>query len=283
MLDVTREYAASRLAAAGEADRWAGCHAAYFLALAEDVEPRLRAADQSVWHRRLAADLANLRLAFQWSVQVGDARYALRMAGALWMFFRWHGRFAEGRRWLREALQIAPDAHLTERAKALWGAGWLAYDRGDYADTAVLAGQLLDLSRRTGDPAHRRNALTLQGMTRMAAGRYEAAVTSFENALDSARKTDSGWLHATSLFNLALRSPTPGSRIEESTSSRTRSSGTALSATSCSRLVRRDILPCARCWAVTRPGRPACSNTAWCGRFAWVRAGASRRRWKACA
>jgi hypothetical protein len=38
------------------------------------------------------------------------------------------------------------------RAKALWGAGWLAYHQSDYRDTATLAKALLDLAPRTGYP-----------------------------------------------------------------------------------------------------------------------------------
>jgi hypothetical protein len=54
------------------------------------------------------------------------------MAGAMWMFWLWHGGLAEGRQWLTEALALVSDdpaRYPQASAKALWGAGWLAYNQ----------------------------------------------------------------------------------------------------------------------------------------------------------
>ena len=201
MPDVIREYAVELCDAAGETPILADRHADHFTALAEKAEPALRRPGQRDWHRTLDADLPNLRQAFRWSIQHRDAGRALRLAGAIWMFWLWHGGFAEGRRWLTDALSL-PGGHPTARAKALWGAGWLAYHQGDYGDTAARAEALLELARVTGDPLDRRNGLTLRGMTDMADGRHREAVSVFEEALEICRRCDAPWLLATSTLNL---------------------------------------------------------------------------------
>jgi tetratricopeptide (TPR) repeat protein len=87
-------------------------------------------------------------------------------------------------------------------AKALWGAGWLAYNQGDFADTAALGESLLGLAVLTGRPIDMRNGLTLRGMSAMAEGRYQDAVPLFERGVQICRELEPGWLLATSTLNL---------------------------------------------------------------------------------
>jgi predicted ATPase/DNA-binding XRE family transcriptional regulator len=205
MFDVVRDYAAQRRDALGELEPTARRHAAHFLTLVEQAEPELRRSGQLEWHHRLEAELPNVRLAFRWSVQSGAAELALRLAGAMWMFWQWYGGFAEGRQWLTEALAMPatdPTMYPPARAKALWGAGWLAYNQGDFRDTAALGESLLELYARTGSPLDERNGLTLRGMSAMADGRHQDAIECFERALEICRELQPGWLLATSALNL---------------------------------------------------------------------------------
>ncbi|MCW2631471.1 MAG: hypothetical protein JWR88_433 [Pseudonocardia sp.] len=202
MLDVVREFGSQRRDALGELEPMARRHAAYFVAMAEEAEPQLRRSRQLEWHECLETELANLRLAFQWCWRSEHAEQALRLAGSMWMFWLWHGGFAEGRRWLTDALAMQPGAHPAARAKALWGAGWLAYNQGDYRDTAALGESLLELAVRTGRPLDERNALTLRGMSAMADGRYRDAIAPFERGLEICRGLEPAWPLATSALNL---------------------------------------------------------------------------------
>ncbi len=202
MLDVVQEYAAELRDTAGETPVVAERHAAHFAALAEQAEPALRRSGQQGWHRTLDADLPNLRRAFRWSLQRQDAERALRLAGAMWMFWLWQGGFAEGRRWLTDALSLPSGRYPAARAKALWGAGWLAYHQGDYRDTATLAKTLLDLAPHTGHPLDRRNGLTLGGMADMAGGRHRQAISAFERGLEICQRLGAPWPLATSVLNL---------------------------------------------------------------------------------
>ena len=205
MLDVVRDFAAQRLDALGERESAARAHAGHYVALVEQAEPELRRAAQLAWHDRLDAELPNLRLAFRWSIQSSAVENALRLAGALWMFWLWHGGLAEGRRWLTEAIALVPDdpaRYPQASAKALWGAGWLAYNTGDFADAAVVGESLLELAAETGSPIDLRNGLTLRGISTMAEGRYADAIPPLERALQICRELESEWLLATSALNL---------------------------------------------------------------------------------
>jgi tetratricopeptide (TPR) repeat protein len=88
------------------------------------------------------------------------------------------------------------------RAKALWGAAWLAYHHGDYEDTETLGEQLFALSSGATDPVVTRNALTIRGIVAMAQSRFQDARALFEEALQLLRPLGQNWLLATSLLNL---------------------------------------------------------------------------------
>ena len=215
MLDAVGDFARQRLDALGETGPAARAHLAHYLALVEQAEPELRRAGQRDWHHRLDTELPNLRRAFQWAVQSADAQSALRLAAGMWMFWLWQGGFAEGRRWLADAIGLVHDDSAdvaAALAKALWGAAWLAYDQADFIDAAALGESLLQLSGRTGNQIDVRNALTLRGMSAMAEGRYLQAIPSFERALQICRELSPDstppaafqpeWLLATSALNL---------------------------------------------------------------------------------
>ncbi|MEU7411480.1 BTAD domain-containing putative transcriptional regulator [Streptomyces sp. NPDC042638] len=81
MLETVRAYAAARLDDSGDdiADRFAR----YFLALAEDHEPRLRTGRQLDAIAVFDAEHPNLNHALRWAVDTGDGDLAARFVGAL--------------------------------------------------------------------------------------------------------------------------------------------------------------------------------------------------------
>jgi predicted ATPase len=70
LLETIRQFAAERLAGAGEneAVALAAAHCEHFLAFAESAAPHLSGPDQGKWLARLAADQANLRRAAESAV-----------------------------------------------------------------------------------------------------------------------------------------------------------------------------------------------------------------------
>src|SRR6266702_2374210 len=83
LLETVRAYATERLAEAGEADRVARAHAEWFVGLAETAEPRLNGSEQLAWFARLSAELDNLRAAWHWLLDRGEAALSLRLLGSL--------------------------------------------------------------------------------------------------------------------------------------------------------------------------------------------------------
>jgi len=201
LLDVIREYAVERAVTAGEREPLRQRHAEYFLAIAERAEPELRGSDQRDWYARLLEDEGNFRAALTWALEVGEAEVALRLAGALWMFWRWAGLFAEGRAWLGAALAAGEACPQEVRCQGLWGAGWLAYHHGDYEQTDEAGRRLLSVGN---DGLERRNALTLIGNAALAEGRGEDAVTALGEALAVCERLGISWHLGTSLLNLGI-------------------------------------------------------------------------------
>ena len=91
-LQTIREFGGERLAASGEAEFVREHHARFFLALAEEAEPRLFGPEQNAWLDRLAAEHGNLQLSLEHLRAHGDAVAGLRSAGALRRFWRYAGR-----------------------------------------------------------------------------------------------------------------------------------------------------------------------------------------------
>ncbi len=202
MLDVIREFAVERAEAHGEATDLSRRHAAYFAELAEAAEPEFGGSGQAAWYGRLQVEEDNMRGAMAWSLERGDGEVALRLAGALWLFWRRHGDYSEGRLWLDRALAIRQSAESAPRRKALWGNGWLTYYQGEHDRAQRFGDELLRLSRAAHDQVGVRNALTVRGIVAMAEQRYGDALPQLEEALRIAREHGPEWLLATSVLNL---------------------------------------------------------------------------------
>lgn len=200
MLDVIREYG-MELRTAGEADQR---HAEYFLSLAEKAEPELGGFAQHDWMRQLVNENDNIRAAMRHALWRRDAETALRLGGAVWRFWLLHGQLSEGRRWLREALELVAGAAPRARAKVLWGLAWLAYHQGDYAAAGACGEEMLGLATGIDDPVEIRNALTVQAIVQLAYLRFEEAIPPLEKCVELLRDRGAEWLLATSLLNLGI-------------------------------------------------------------------------------
>jgi tetratricopeptide (TPR) repeat protein len=137
-----------------------------------------------------------------WALEAGEFDLALRIAGALWMFWRWAGLFAEGRAWLDAALAGGTGSTLEVRCQGLWGAGWLAYHQGDYRRTGEVGAQMLSELGEGGYDVQRRNAHTLVGNAALGEGRDKDAIEALSKAVALTQSAEGTWHHATSLLNL---------------------------------------------------------------------------------
>jgi predicted ATPase/DNA-binding SARP family transcriptional activator len=89
MLETIREYGLERLAEAGESESHRLTLSRYLLALAEMAEPRLRAAEQLPWLRRLGVEHDNMHATIRAAIEAGDkataAAFVARLGWYWWL------------------------------------------------------------------------------------------------------------------------------------------------------------------------------------------------------
>jgi predicted ATPase/class 3 adenylate cyclase len=203
MLETVHEFAREKLQESAEVGETKRTHAQYFLTLAEEAYPELKGANQLEWLDRLEAEHDNMRAALSWALERKEAEMALRLGGALWLFWFVRGYHSEGRRWLQEALAIDERGSSGSRAMALAGVGWLAAHQGDLdrAEEACEEGLQL-LADEPGEA--RRCLLVFLGWVAREREDYRRATQLFEESLALSQQMGDTYWHATSLSNLAL-------------------------------------------------------------------------------
>jgi tetratricopeptide (TPR) repeat protein len=189
MLETIREFGQERLAEDGDLEQVRRRHAEHFLDLALAAEPHLTGADQGEWLDRCDLEQANLRAALRWAADAGQADRAQEAAGALWRFWQQRGHLTEGRRRLEELLALPSGREPTPaRAKALAGAGGIAWWQEDLAAARRFYEEALAIERRLGDPARTADALYNQAFVVAAEGDFEGAFRLFEESLELFRR-----------------------------------------------------------------------------------------------
>jgi DNA-binding CsgD family transcriptional regulator/tetratricopeptide (TPR) repeat protein len=151
MLETVREYGLEQLERSGQDTEVGRRHAAYFLALAERAALGVRGVDQLRWVDRLTADLANVRAAFAWSLEVGAPDTALRLAGALSEYWARRGPLGEGRALLDRALAAVGATPSVARAWGLTERAWMALMQNDLAAATTSATEGAEVARVVGD------------------------------------------------------------------------------------------------------------------------------------
>ncbi|MEH1015487.1 BTAD domain-containing putative transcriptional regulator [Micromonospora sp. CPCC 206060] len=169
MLETLRQYAWSRLEPAELAAARAA-HRDWVLRYAEDAERQVRGPGSGVALAGLAQRQAEIRAAFTSALAAGDGRYALRLGGALAMYWYRTGQIVEGTGWLRAAMAAAPDAEPGVRARALLGLGGLAYLAGDPATAGRSMREAVEAAREAGDTVTGTLALAYRALFEAVAG-----------------------------------------------------------------------------------------------------------------
>jgi predicted ATPase/DNA-binding CsgD family transcriptional regulator/tRNA A-37 threonylcarbamoyl transferase component Bud32 len=141
-LEMIRAYGLERLEADGEMEQTRDAHAAYYLALAEEVEPAMHGVQREAWQKRLEREHENLREALKWLLENNRIEEALRLTLALEQFWSSGGYAIEGRSFLEQALRASreSDAPVPSqlRDRALRVANSLVSSHNDTEVAAVL-------------------------------------------------------------------------------------------------------------------------------------------------
>jgi predicted ATPase/DNA-binding CsgD family transcriptional regulator len=211
MLETIREYGLEVLATSGEMERTRQAYAEYYLALAERAELERGGPEQAAWLKQLEQEHENLRAALSWSLEPAadeegrlHREIALRLTGALWMFWWVHGYLSEGRTFLERALTTSEGVPAPIQAKALFTAAHLAFVQSDYERAEALCEESLALYRELGD--QRGIAFSLGTLGNIAWVRSDPATARslLEEALALFREVDDQEYAAYSLFSLGL-------------------------------------------------------------------------------
>ena len=191
------QYGRDRLGESGEADAMRARHGAHYLQMATEAHEGLRGATGPVWRDRITSEWGNLRAALDWFIAAGDADAALSLAsGIAWLWFI-NGDFAEGARWLGDALGAdgARRAELEATARV-----WHGYCVGMSASPAagvVESEEAVAVLRAAGSGARLAEALVLYAAVLGWALEFGRALEVLGEARDLLEPSDDGWLLAT--------------------------------------------------------------------------------------
>lgn len=202
MLATIHEYAAAKLRASGEDPRIREQHAAYFLHLAERAAVELTGPQQGRWLLRLEDELDNFRSALAAAGSMGKPEDGLRLAIALWLFWRQRGRWSEGRSWLERALEHDQVVNPGLRAAALYQIGSLACLQHDDARAVEVSSESLNLARALDDRCAIAWSLHNLGVVALHRNDYPPARADLEASLELFRELDDQWGMANVLNSL---------------------------------------------------------------------------------
>jgi tetratricopeptide (TPR) repeat protein len=193
-----RDYAAGRLAAAGEAGQlgrrlrdYAARRVAYLLSINVRVPASWPVIDGVL--RSYEADVSNVRAALGWWRDRGDTTAGLATCAELASYWIAVGGMGEGAWWLDAFLDPRqPPAPAAVRGPALAGRAQLACDSGDQR-AELWAGAALELCRAAGDDRHVAAALNVLSRTAMGAGRADDALRYATEAVEVCQAAGYAW------------------------------------------------------------------------------------------
>ena len=167
MLETIREYGLEVLAEQGRDRDVQRAHAQLMARIAEENELEIQL---------LAEDADNFRRAVEWAIASRDAELGLRLAATLWWSWYVRGQYAEGRRAIENILALAGGESVPMRAKALTGAGALAFLQCDYDRAIDVLEASISLAKKHGDPMSLARSLQFRGSIARERGEYEYAM-----------------------------------------------------------------------------------------------------------
>jgi predicted ATPase/DNA-binding CsgD family transcriptional regulator len=183
ILETIREFGLAQMSPDESTEtNWA--LARYLMLFAERARAELSGADSSLWLDRLEAELGNLRHALAWLLQQDPAvaSTVLRMGNALWVFWKTHGHFTEGRTWLLRIRDHAAQEESADLARIVLALGHLEFDNLKRSESFYAEAR--ELFQRTGDQRGEAEAWGGLGMVFEQRGEYDRASDAHRSALD---------------------------------------------------------------------------------------------------
>ena len=196
MLGTIKEYAAHRLAEAGESDLARQAHLAYFTELTETAEPHLRRAEQLEWLATLEAEHDNIGAAMRGAIAAGEAQAAMRLAAGAGWYWWLGGHRAEGIELIIAATNIPGE--VTDDVRAITYALVVLFVTSGLGDEHQGAEWIHKAYRFSQQSQHRNPLLGLVTPLERMLQAPDAFLPAWEPLLDS----EDPWVRALARFHL---------------------------------------------------------------------------------
>jgi predicted ATPase len=201
LLEPVAQYARSLLVG-DRAARIGRAHAATFLDLAERAAHGYERADQVAWLGRTEADEANILVAVDRSLDLGDVDVAGRIVWPMWLYWWLRGRFAVGRRLAERCLDHAPSPEVLPCVRLT--AATMSYAGGDHA-AASRHWEIADaLAVELGSPELIAKARAGTGLAALGDGDLVGAQDRFRSALEHGERAGEAGVWIRSLTQVWL-------------------------------------------------------------------------------
>ena len=205
MLEPVRQYALENLRQSYKEDEVRWRHTEYYLALAEEAEPRIKGQDQVEWLDKLEAENDNLRAAIGWSLEVEEAQTAAQFGWALGMYWVMRTRHGEGRLLMEQTLaQGGDELPARLRTRALWALAVCVYGSGDNERMMEVAEEGVALSRQAGDRVGEAYTLGVLGYAALQLGDLDRAERVLKESLEMVREQGDTWRTAHTMNHLTV-------------------------------------------------------------------------------
>ncbi len=203
MLETIRDYAIERFASSPDEALARRAHAAYCLVLAEEGND-LTSEQNAGWLERCDLEQENLRAALDCLTATKNANWGLRLAVALFNFWRERELYAEGRERYDAVLALqAKETDQQVRAVALENAGHLANEQGDNHVANAWYEGALAINKALGNRAGILTSINSLAANKTFQGDHQAAISLFEECGALSREAGDEPSLAQSLSNMA--------------------------------------------------------------------------------
>lgn len=197
LVETLREYALERLAEAGETEEMRRRHSDWFTHCVERFRADLIGPRQLALAAGIDLDLPNIRAALEFNIGTsGSKADALRVVGALNLYWVSRGLLSEGRYWASRALDL-PDVGDVGDAEVLahFSAVMLAGLQGDIVAAAGATTACHRTARRVAGERGEAHVAATSGLLAMFTGDLIAAVVDLDRAAECYRRIDDSALH----------------------------------------------------------------------------------------
>lgn len=204
LLIAIRDFALEQLSASRAEEQLRIRHAAWFLQLAESLEPSLTGPGQQVAVWRLTRTTPNLRQALNFMVRMGDQESALRMVAALARYWLIRVQWQEARAAFETVFALGAPVPTRVWGTALRGAAIIAESQYDNESARDWNTRAISIWEELAEPHQVARSRIDLGNVFNNLGRYEDGLVEFERAAELVDPVIDPRTHLVALGSIAI-------------------------------------------------------------------------------